>query len=97
MAIGGGLGLLVPALTSALLGTVEKERSGIASGVLNATRQTVSVLGVALFGSFVGKTDTFLQDVRLSLLISVLVLVCASVAIILGQEQERPPENTPSA
>ena len=87
VAIGGGLGLLVPALTSALLGTVEKERSGIASGVLNATRQTGSVLGVALFGSFVGKTDTFLQGARLSLVISALVLIGAAVAIILGREQ----------
>ncbi|MGY4424338.1 MFS family permease [Bradyrhizobium sp. JR6.1] len=52
--LGGGLGLLVPALTSTLLGSVEKSRSGIAAGVLNATRQTGSVLGVALFGSLVG-------------------------------------------
>ena len=44
--IGGGLGLLVPALTAALLGSVEKSRSGIAAGVLNAIRQTGSVLGL---------------------------------------------------
>lgn len=90
MTVGGGLGLLVPALTSTLLGTVEKERSGIASGVLNATRQTGSVLGVALFGSFVGKIDTFIQGARLSLLISALVLLCASIAIVVGREKERP-------
>ena len=88
VAIGGGLGLLVPALTSALLGTVEKARSGVASGVLNATRQTGSVLGVALFGSFVGKTDTFLQGARLSLIISAIVLFCASVAIVVGGEKD---------
>jgi len=34
--IGGGLGLLVPPLTAALLGSVDKSRSGIAAGVLNA-------------------------------------------------------------
>ena len=54
--IGAGLGLLVPPLTSTLLGSVEKSRSGIAAGVLNATRQTGSVLGVALFGSLVGQS-----------------------------------------
>jgi MFS transporter, DHA2 family, methylenomycin A resistance protein len=86
MAIGAGLGLLVPALTSALLGTVEKARSGVASGVLNATRQTGSVLGVALFGSFVGKTDTFLQGARLSLVISAIALLGAPVAIIFDGE-----------
>src|SRR5258708_39366437 len=58
--IGGGLGLLVPPLTSTLLGSVEKSRSGIAAGVLNATRQTGSVLGVALFGSLVGQAGTFM-------------------------------------
>jgi DHA2 family methylenomycin A resistance protein-like MFS transporter len=47
--IGAGLGLLAPPLTSPLLGSVEKSRSGIAAGVLNSTRQTGSVLGVALF------------------------------------------------
>src|SRR5258708_1575373 len=58
--IGGGLGLLVPPLTSTLLGSVEKSRSGIAAGVLNATRQTGRVLGVALFGSLVGQAGTFM-------------------------------------
>ena len=45
IAMSTGLGLLVPPLTSTLLGSVEKSRSGIAAGVLNATRQTGSVLG----------------------------------------------------
>ncbi|HZS61602.1 MAG TPA: MFS transporter [Gemmatimonadaceae bacterium] len=49
--LGGGVGLVVPAMTSALLGTVDKSRSGVASGVLNASRQAGSVVGVALFGN----------------------------------------------
>jgi len=49
--LGAGLGLLVPPLTSALLGSVDKQSSGLASGVLNAARQTGSVIGVALMGS----------------------------------------------
>lgn len=60
MVLGGGLGLLVPSLTSTLLDSVEKSRSGIAAGVLNATRQTGSVLGVALFGSLVGENNAFM-------------------------------------
>ncbi|MFK4601605.1 hypothetical protein ABIF57_001057 [Bradyrhizobium diazoefficiens] len=60
IAISGGLGLLVPPLTSTLLGSVEKARSGIAAGVLNATRQTGSVLGVALFGSLVASEGAFM-------------------------------------
>jgi MFS family permease len=48
---GLALGVLVPAITAALLGSVEPSRSGIASGTLNTARQTGSVLGVSLFGS----------------------------------------------
>jgi len=57
IAMSGGLGLLVPPLTSTLLGSVERSRSGIAAGVLNATRQTGSVVGVALFGALAGKAE----------------------------------------
>jgi MFS transporter, DHA2 family, methylenomycin A resistance protein len=53
-ALGFGLGLIVPVMTSALLGSVDAERSGVASGTLNTARQTGSVIGVALFGSLIG-------------------------------------------
>jgi DHA2 family methylenomycin A resistance protein-like MFS transporter len=46
-----GIGLIVPAMTTALLASVEKERSGIASGVLNTVRQAGGALGVAVLGS----------------------------------------------
>jgi DHA2 family methylenomycin A resistance protein-like MFS transporter len=48
---GFGIGLIVPAITSMLLGSVDRSWSGIASGTLTALRQTGSVLGVAVFGS----------------------------------------------
>ena len=82
--IGGGLGLLVPPLTSTLLGSVEKSRSGIAAGVLNATRQTGSVLGVALFGSLVGHANGFVAGAHASLLISAGLLLAAATAIWRG-------------
>src|SRR5580698_4617681 len=84
MIIGGGLGLLVPPLTATLLGSVEKSRSGIAAGVLNATRQTGSVLGVALFGALVGQPDTFMRGAHLSLVISGVLLLIASAVIWRG-------------
>jgi DHA2 family methylenomycin A resistance protein-like MFS transporter len=79
--IGAGLGLLVPPLTSTLLGSVEKSRSGIAAGVLNATRQTGSVLGVALFGSLAGQANAFIAGAHASLLISAVLLLVAGAAI----------------
>jgi DHA2 family methylenomycin A resistance protein-like MFS transporter len=53
VALGFGLGLIVPVMTASLLGSVERSRSGIASGTLNTARQTGSVIGVALFGSLI--------------------------------------------
>jgi MFS transporter, DHA2 family, methylenomycin A resistance protein len=82
--IGGGLGLLVPPLTSTLLGSVEKQRSGIAAGVLNATRQTGSVLGVALFGSLAGQANALLPGTHVSLVISAGLLLVAAAAIWFG-------------
>jgi len=82
--IGGGLGLLVPPLTSTLLGSVEKQRSGIAAGVLNATRQTGSVLGVALFGSLAGQANALLPGAHVSLVISAGLLLVGASAIWFG-------------
>jgi DHA2 family methylenomycin A resistance protein-like MFS transporter len=50
---GFGIGLIGPAITSSPLGSVDRSRSGVASGTLTAFRQTGSMLGVALFGSLV--------------------------------------------
>ncbi len=84
VALGGGLGLLVPPLTSTLLGSVDKSRSGIAAGVLNSTRQTGSVLGVALFGSLIGQSSAFMAGTHASLMISAGVLLAAAAAIWFG-------------
>jgi len=67
-----------------LLGSVDKSRSGIAAGVLNATRQTGSVLGVALFGSLVGRSGAFMTGLHASLIISAGVLLAAAAAIWWG-------------
>jgi len=88
--IGGGLGLLVPPLTSTLLGSVEKSRSGIAAGVLNATRQTGSVLGVALFGSLAGQANALLAGAHASLAISASLLLAGGAAIWWGSPRQPP-------
>jgi len=84
VALGAGLGLLVPPLTATLLGSVEKSRSGVAAGVLNSTRQTGSVLGVALFGSLIGQSGAFLSGANASLIISAVLLGGAAASIAFG-------------
>lgn len=85
IAMSSGLGLLVPPLTSTLLGSVEKSRSGIAAGVLNSTRQTGSVLGVALFGSLVSQSGTFMAGFHASLMIAAGVMIAGAAAIWFGR------------
>jgi DHA2 family methylenomycin A resistance protein-like MFS transporter len=47
VAIPLGIGFAVPAMTSTLLGTIPRSRSGVASGVLNTARQAAGALGIA--------------------------------------------------
>ncbi|ROT33699.1 MFS transporter [Micromonospora sp. HM5-17] len=51
--VGLGAGLALPPLSSALLGTVPRERAGMAGGALNAARQLGLALGVAVLGGIV--------------------------------------------
>jgi MFS transporter, DHA2 family, methylenomycin A resistance protein len=67
-----------------LLGSVEKSRSGVAAGVLNSTRQTGSVIGVALFGSLLEHKDAFMTGVHVSLVISTWLFFAAAAMAFLG-------------
>jgi DHA2 family methylenomycin A resistance protein-like MFS transporter len=79
MAVGFGLGVIVPVVTAALLGSVDRSRSGLASGTLNTARQTGSVIGVGLFGSLAA--GHLVSGLRLALVISVgLALLVAGLA-----------------
>lgn len=83
LALGYGLGVIVPAMTSALLGSVEASWSGIAAGTLNTGRQTGSVLGVALFGSLAASGLT--AGLRITLVTSaVLALIVAALGACVG-------------
>lgn len=48
---GLGYGLLVPAVSSAGMGAVPAERSGVGSGILNSSRQIGAAVGLAVLGS----------------------------------------------
>jgi MFS transporter, DHA2 family, methylenomycin A resistance protein len=82
--LGAGLGLLVPPMTSTLLGSVAKRYSGVASGVLNAMRQTGSVLGVALFGALLGGSAGFVPGAKGALVIAAALALCAFAAVMVG-------------
>jgi DHA2 family methylenomycin A resistance protein-like MFS transporter len=79
--IGCGTALTVPPMTAALLATVDRARAGIASGVLNAVRQTGGAIGVAVLGA-IGGGGASIEGMRLAMLLSGAALVLGLVAAI---------------
>ena len=51
--IPAGMGLAVPAMTTAILSSADRTESGTVSAALNAARQVGGALGVAAFGALV--------------------------------------------
>ncbi|MGL4966007.1 MAG: MFS transporter [Inquilinus sp.] len=79
--IGCGTALTVPPMTAALLATVDRARSGIASGVLNSLRQTGGAIGVAVLGA-IGGGGMSVEGMRLAMGLSGGVLVFALLAAV---------------
>jgi DHA2 family methylenomycin A resistance protein-like MFS transporter len=79
-ALGAAAGSIIPVITSELLGSVERTRSGVAAGTLNTLRQTGSAIGVALFGSLLAGRSGFISGVHASL--AVTVGLCVAVAAL---------------
>ncbi|MFC5473649.1 MFS transporter [Paraherbaspirillum soli] len=78
--IPGGMGLAVPAMTTSILSSVEKARSGTASAVLNAARQVGGAIGVAVFGALVsgGADGEMIAGVKIALLTASMMLMAAA-------------------
>ena len=96
--ISGGTGLAVPAMTSAVLASVERQRAGIASGVLNTVRQAGGATGVALFGALThGDVDALIGGLHVVFAIAAALLaVAAGVAALAlaGSGDKRGREGT---
>lgn len=87
-AMGAGPGLLVPPLTSTLLGSVERARSGIGAGS-QLGKADGSVLGVALFGSLVSQLSDFTAGALETFIASrVLLTTAASATMVYGRTRE---------
>jgi len=86
--IPSGMGLAVPAMTTAVLASVDSHRAGTASAVLNTARQAGGAVGVAAFGaltsaagatSAAGGAASIVEGLKASTLISACLLVVALV------------------
>jgi DHA2 family methylenomycin A resistance protein-like MFS transporter len=82
--IPAGMGLAVPAMTTAVLASVERQRAGTASAVLNTARQAGGAVGVAAFGALVSGAGAahivfgmqVATAISAALLLTALVLAC---------------------
>jgi DHA2 family methylenomycin A resistance protein-like MFS transporter len=85
MLIPGGMGLGVPAMTTTILSSVERNWAGTASAVLNTARQAGAAIGVAAFGAMVGGSKAeMISGLHTSAVISSLLLLVAALLAYLG-------------
>ena len=78
--IGFGAALAVPTLTAVLVSSVPAQLAGTASGVLNTFRQLGGALAIAVFGALIAHRETFLDGLRVSLLIAAVLLLATMAA-----------------
>jgi MFS transporter, DHA2 family, methylenomycin A resistance protein len=79
---GAGLGFALPSLTFLLLDSMPPARAGLAGGLFNASRQTGGALAVAVFGALI--SGSFLAGMRISLLVSAVLLAVSTAAAFGG-------------
>lgn len=91
---GIGLTATVPALTSAVLGSVPPDRNGIASAVNNAVARIAALVAIAFLGVIVGPSLDYDALHRATLVTAVLLLLGA-VASFAGIRRVAEPAATP--
>jgi DHA2 family methylenomycin A resistance protein-like MFS transporter len=79
--LGFGLASVLPAMTEPAISHAPRAQSGIASGMLNVSRQVGGVIGVAILGALVGNQQVFLPGMHLAFAIAGGVLVLALVVV----------------
>ena len=89
-ATGFGMALTMPAATAAVMEAAPPDRGGIASGVVNAARQTGSVLGVALLGSLVSARTGFSAGLHAGIVVAAAAFFLA--AALTFADVHRPAE-----
>jgi len=94
---GIGMSFTMPAMTAAVIASAPANRSGIASAVLNASRQVGGTLGVALLVSMVHHTFIPGMHLALGLAGGAFLLACALTLLFVKQNTHTSrPSTTPS-
>jgi len=83
-AAGFGMALTMPAATATVIEAAPADRGGIASGVINASRQAGAVLGVALLGSLVRSRADFIPGLHVSLVVAAAAFLTGALITLRG-------------
>jgi DHA2 family methylenomycin A resistance protein-like MFS transporter len=94
--IPSGMGLAVPAMTTAVLASVDAHRAGTASAVLNTARQAGGAVGVAAFGALAGGAASaqIVSGMQGSAAVSVALLVLGGVLGCLVHPEPHTPASS---
>jgi len=97
--VGFGGGFILPPSTAAVVSSAPPERAGIASAVVNTSRQASGVLGVALLGSLAagGSSEEFVAGLRLSGVLCAAVFLAAMVLCLVYVSGPRESPRTEEA
>jgi EmrB/QacA subfamily drug resistance transporter len=105
---GVGGGLLVP-LTAVIIGQLPADREGVASGILNVSREVFGLLGVTVLGAILGARQTaelragadtltaFLSAYQFTLLIAAAIVVVGVPVSLYALRTRRAPATTEPA
>ncbi|MDQ2837749.1 MAG: MFS transporter [Actinomycetota bacterium] len=86
---GFGVAMTAPAATGVVMSAVPSQQGGVASGLINASRQTGSVLGVAVLGALVSSTHRFVDGLHLAVALAALAF---GISLLLTVGFLRPPQ-----
>ncbi len=84
VAAGTGMAMTMPSATTAVVEAAPAGRAGIASGLVNASRQAGGVIGVALLGTLVASGSGFVGGMRAAMALAAAAFLVGAVITGLG-------------
>ena len=94
--LGAGLALTVAPLTSAILGSIGPERSGIASAVNNAVARVAGLIAIALLATIVGGALD-LDGFHRAAIVTAALMIAGGITSFLGIRNPETAADTPPA
>ncbi|WP_239625542.1 MFS transporter [Paenibacillus sp. H1-7] len=87
--IGFGVSFTIPSLMAAVISSVPRELTGAVSGALNSSRQLGATLGVAILGSILGGSSSFIAGMHMSLIVTTVNMIGGSLLsfVFIGRRQ----------